>query len=232
MQCGRVGNVLVFEKYLQANCNQRIGGTEFALAPTRYRRKLTALPKTVPRSRMSECAVCFEDFTRARTRSVWPCFHSICRECDRRMITSGLHRCPVCRTPREGFNESEAARAAQNQSGHAGRNYGVVFFANEASGARPYDALQAFAEQIAPGVRTRIAARRNVGVEIAERDGLGEGERATRRLRVEHGDVESAGDFLARDDTGMAVLIQELLQPGTVDEFLTLRESLRLAPIS
>ena len=110
----------------------------------------------------------------------------------------------------------------------------MVFFANEASGARPYDALQAFAEQIAPGVRTRIAARRNVGVEIAGGIELGdnESERATRRLRVEHGDVESSGDVLARDDTGMAILIRELLQPGTVDDFLTLRESLRLAPIS
>ena len=122
--------------------------------------------------------------------------HAVCRECDRRMSGNGLHRCPTCRTPREGMSSQAAALAAQTAAlaqrareaaaangghptgvqsvlTHAGRNYEVIFFASQAGDARPTDVLEAFAEQLAPGPRTRTAARRRRA--IADSVEFGEG---------------------------------------------------------
>ena len=226
---------------------------------------------------MAECPVCFEAFASGhnslRSRSLWPCGHAVCRECDRRMSGNGLHRCPTCRTPREGMSSQAAALAAQTAAlaqrareaaaanggyptgvqsvlTHGGRNYEVIFFASQAGAARPTDVLEAFAEQIAPGPRTRAAAR--LRREIADSVEFGDGpppgleamdptdfvssvvaaaedrgeEPARQRRRVEHGSVESAGDFLAHGDVDVSVLVRELLQPSSIEEFLAVRESL------
>lgn len=133
---------------------------------------------------------------------------------------------------------------------HAGRNYEVIFFASQASDARPTDVLEAFAEQLAPGPRTRTAARRRRA--IADSVEFGEGppagleamdpvvpehlaaedeeEPPPQRRRVAVGGFgpdESAGDFLRRGDEGISVLVRELLRPGPIDEFLAAREALR-----
>ena len=262
---------------LQPQRHERVGRADLALAAERYRGKLAPLARVVARAAMAECPICFEAFApgrgSARARSVWPCGHAVCRECDRRMGGNGLHRCPTCRTPREGMNEQEAALAAQTAAlaqrardaaaangghptgvqsvlTHAGRNYEVIFFASQASDARPTDVLEAFAEQVAPGPRTRTAARRRRA--IADSVDFGEGppagleamdpvgpedlaaedgdeEPPPRRRRVERGfgPDESAGDFLSRGDEGISVLVRELLRPGTIDQFLAAREAVR-----
>ena len=77
------------------------------------------------------------------------------------MLMRNQHRCPLCRTPRQGFTQAEAEQAAQEEiqldrvreaivasagvSGrgvltrvsHGRRNYEVMFFANESSGSMP-----------------------------------------------------------------------------------------------
>ena len=136
---------------------------------------------------------------------------------------------------------------------HAGRNYEVIFFASQASDARPTDVLEAFAEQVAPGPRTRTAARRRRAIADSVEFGDGppagleamdpvgpedlaaadeeEEEPPPRRRRVEggggFGPDESAGDFLSRGDEGISVLVRELLRPGTIDQFLAAREAVR-----
>ena len=139
----------------------------------------------------------------------------------------------------------------QSVLAHAGRNYEVIFFASQASDARPTDVLDAFAEQLAPGPRTRTAARRRraiadsvefgdappAGLEamdpVAPEDLAAEdaAERPQRRRRVEggggFGSDESAGDFLSRGDEGISVLVRELMRPGSIDEFLAAREAMR-----
>ena len=136
---------------------------------------------------------------------------------------------------------------------HAGRNYEVIFFASQAGDARPTDVLEAFAEQLAPGPRTRTAARRRRAIADSVEFGEGppagleamdpvvpehfaaeedEGEQPPqRRRRVEggggFGPDESAGDFLSRGDEDISVLVRELLRPGSIDEFLAAREALR-----
>jgi hypothetical protein len=142
----------------------------------------------------------------------------------------------------------------QSVLAHAGRNYEVIFFASQASAARPTDVLEAFAEQVAPGPRTRAAAR--LRREIADSVEFGDSpppgleamdamhpadfvsavvaaaedrseEPARQRRRVEHGDADSAGAFLAHGDIDVSVLVRELLQPGPIEQFLGVREALR-----
>lgn len=113
-----------------------------------------------------ECPVCMESFTelasggeRDRQRVslnpvCFPCGHTVCSRCDDQLKARGLHRCPLCRTVREGMSEESAdlARqfsALQDQSEGGGSlqflgagtlqrnnsNYQVVFLSNQSEGS-------------------------------------------------------------------------------------------------
>jgi len=66
--------------------------------------------------RMVECPVCLNPLdTRGRTErsaSTWPCGHVVCVGCDTTMRRIGDHRCPTCRTPREGVTREQAEASA------------------------------------------------------------------------------------------------------------------------
>ena len=106
----------------------------------------------------AECPVCMNS---CHTSRKFPCGHGLCASCDDSMLMRNQHRCPLCRTPRQGFTQAEADQAAQEEiqidrvreaivasagvSGrgvltrvsHGRRNYEVMFFANESSGSMP-----------------------------------------------------------------------------------------------
>ena len=119
---------------------------------------------------------------------------------------------------------------------HGGRNYEVIFFASQNSDSRPTDVLEAFAEQVAPGPRTRMAARRRR--EIADAVPFVEGPPEalqgmdynwiTNEYYFEDDTQDyTAGDILGRGDHDIAVLIRELLQPSPLNEFLQARSAVR-----
>ena len=143
-----------------------------------------------------ECPVCMESFTelasggegdRQRVQPspvCFPCGHSVCSRCDDQLKARGFHRCPLCRTVREGMSEESAdlARqfsALQDQSEGGGslqflgagtlqrnnNNYQVVFLSNQAEGS-PFgpinDAIQNVLQRSASSAsRSTPSQRRN-----------------------------------------------------------------------
>ena len=136
-----------------------------------------------------ECPVCMESFTelasggeRDRQRAAlnpvcFPCGHTVCSRCDDQLKARGFHRCPLCRTVREGMSEASAdlARqfsALQDQSEEGGTlqflgagtlqrnnsNYQVVFLSNQSEGS-PFgpinDAIQNVLQRSAPSTPPR-----------------------------------------------------------------------------
>ena len=67
-----------------------------------------------------ECPVCLVAFTHGerteRARVVFPCSHAVCRTCDARMQERSYHSCPLCRTPREGYSQTEVDQASRERS--------------------------------------------------------------------------------------------------------------------
>jgi hypothetical protein len=122
-----------------------------------------------------ECPICYGEFEQGahtdRARSAFPCGHSICRACDVRMAEVNDHRCPTCRTPRQGISAEAADLAAQTEAlrdtamdsrvgvgvgtGMAtvirrdGRDYQVIFFRSETVGPSP----TALLDRIVQGAR-------------------------------------------------------------------------------
>ena len=120
---------------------------------------------------------------------------------------------------------------------HGGRNYEVIFFASQNSDNRPTDVLEAFAEQVAPGPRTRMAARRRR--EIADAVPFADGPPEALQgmdynwitneyyFEDDTNNHYTAGDILGRGDHDIAVLIRELLQPSPLNQFLQARRAVR-----
>ena len=99
------------------------------------------------------CPVCME-----HTKNNWfsfPCGHSVCAECDEKMLARRFLSCPTCRTPREGVSERQVEAANQARVDmHArqddgweedmpsvGRYGPVMFFPDESGGANPFGVL-------------------------------------------------------------------------------------------
>lgn len=63
------------------------------------------------------CPICFEALLTDPNRAVrFPCSHAICQECNEGMIKRNDHRCPECRTPREGYTRETADALATEQT--------------------------------------------------------------------------------------------------------------------
>lgn len=118
-----------------------------------------------------DCPICMSSIVEGTEASrKFPCGHVLCSTCDDNMVMRNQHRCPMCRRPRQGFTEAEANQAAEDEvqmerereamarsagvsgSGvltrivHGGRNYEVMFFADEAEGD-PTEILRAMARR-------------------------------------------------------------------------------------
>ena len=57
--------------------------------------------------REEECPICYCSVKRTKMFA-FPCGHSVCAECNIKMVQTANNRCPTCRTPREGFNSENS----------------------------------------------------------------------------------------------------------------------------
>ena len=176
------------------------------------------------------CPVCME-----HTKNNWfsfPCGHSICAECDEKMLARRFLSCPTCRTPREGVSQRQVEAANQARVDmHAreddgwvedrpgvGRYGPMMFFPDESGGANPFGVLtnaigSPLSAPSAPmpededeALAQILQAEEMVGVHLPLA-------RATSVRTAVHGPM--------RD------LVDRLLSPAPISEFLAQREVVR-----
>ena len=172
------------------------------------------------------CPVCME-----RTedeRFCFPCGHWICDGCNQKMLQHNFLACPTCRQPREGVSQRQVdaanrARTEQHaeQDGaqslvlRAGRQeVRIMFFPDESDGAHPFGSLGGDAPPRPrnPEADDRLLAQ---AIEAA----------ATVRSVLPHLADETGP--LVRLEEPMQELVDQLLQPGTMQDFLAQREVVR-----
>jgi len=171
-----------------------------------------------------DCPVCME-----RTKDDWfafPCGHSICAECNGKMLERQFLSCPTCRTPREGVSpqQVEAANRSRAEEGNeppqVARFAATIFFPDESGGANPFGPLTHHDPSAAVAMLTEgeppedddealaqvLQAQEVVGVRLP----------LTRTISV-------------RDSVHgpMRELVDRLLSPAPLQEFLAQREIVR-----
>ena len=175
------------------------------------------------------CPVCLEHTE--NDRFCFPCGHAICRACDSRMLANDFLACPTCRQPREGVSQSQvesannarvSRHAAQDeqagQAGHqtivlraGGREVQVLFFPDESRGANPFASL----------IQTHSQnATDNDHLHAQVVDAADAVRSAFPHLNT------SSGPRLGLHGS-MRELVDRLLRPGTVGDFLAQREVVR-----
>ena len=171
------------------------------------------------------CPVCME-----HTKDNWfsfPCGHSICDECNGRMLARRFLACPTCRTPREGVSQRQVDLANQARVDvdddadrvQAGRYASTVFFPDESGGAHPFGSLvQAIGsplyaapmaltpEQEDEALAQVLQAEEMVGVHLP-------------LTRVTSARLAVRGP--------MRELMDSLMTPGTMEDFLAQRDVVR-----
>ena len=180
------------------------------------------------RAQDHECPICME--RTERDRVCFPCGHFVCAPCDSRMLANGFLSCPTCRAPREGVSQRQVdaanrARAERHaaQDGErslvlrAGeREVRVMFFPDESVGGDPFGPL---ARAPRPGGGSRNEAENDhllaQAIEAA----------AAVQSALPHL-AEPLGPQL-RLEQPMRQLVERLLRPGTVRDFLAQREAVR-----
>lgn len=170
------------------------------------------------------CPVCME-----RTedeRFCFPCGHWICDGCNQKMLQHNFLACPTCRQPREGVSQRqvEAANRARTEQ-HAeqdgaqslvlragGQELRVMFFPDESEGANPFGPLGH------PGRSRNATDDDHMLAQVIEAASA----------------VQSVLPHLAQSsepglqlEGPMRELVDRLLRPGTVEEFLAQRETVR-----
>ncbi len=165
----------------------------------------------------------------------FPCGHAVCGACDAHMTRRGFLACPTCRTPREGVSQLEVdasnnarvlrenqaeERAAPGMMGvyAGGRAYEVLFFPDESDGNDPFRVL---------GLESRAE---NVPL-TPEQEALLRAAEAMVEAEVEH-HAEGMRVPLSRRPSEalrgpMRDLVDSLLRPTTIPEFLAQRETVR-----
>jgi hypothetical protein len=175
------------------------------------------------------CPVCMEA---PRTEHEWfcfPCGHGICAECNDKMITRRFLACPTCRTPREGFSERQVEAANQarvdtdafrdggfeeNDAPGVQRYGPTIFFPDESQGANPFGPLALAPASPMPAPQQEddetlaqvLQAQEMVAVHLPRT-------RTTSARTAVHGPM--------RD------LVNQLLSPAPISEFLAHRELVR-----
>jgi hypothetical protein len=167
------------------------------------------------------------------TKNDWfsfPCGHSICNECNDKMLARRFLSCPTCRTPREGVSQRQVEAANQaradvqaQQDGweedvpNVGRFGPMMFFPDESGGANPFAALTS-------AIGSPLSAP---SVPMPE----DEDEALAQMLQAE----EMVGAHLPGTRTSvrtavpgpMRELVDRLLSPVPISEFLAQRELVR-----
>ena len=170
------------------------------------------------------CPICMEGTE--HNRVCFPCGHWICSPCDARMLANGFLACPTCRTPREGVSQGQVDAANQARTERHAEQDGaqslvlragnqevrVMFFPDESNGADPFGVLGAPPPPRDPEADERLVAQ---AVEAA----------AAVRSALPHLTDESGP--LLRLEEPMQELVDQLLRPGTVQDFLAQREAVR-----
>ena len=170
------------------------------------------------------CPVCME-----LTENNWfrfPCGHGICVECNDKMIARRFLACPTCRTPREGVSQHQVEVANQarvevdvdDDYTRAGRYASTMFFPDESGGANPFGSL--FHATRSPlstpsfltpededeALAQVLQAQEMVGVHLPLT-------RTTSTRTAVHGPMRN--------------LVDQLLSPAPISEFLAHRELVR-----
>ncbi len=170
------------------------------------------------------CPVCME-----HTKNEWfhfPCGHSICEECNGQMLARRFLACPTCRTPREGVSQRQVEIANQarvdvddeNDGVHANRYGSTIFFPDESGGANPFASLvQAIGPPIpAPPALTPEEEDEALAQVLQAEEMVGQHLPST---RVTTARLAVRGP--------MRALMDGLMTPNTVGEFLAQREAVR-----
>ena len=163
------------------------------------------------------------------TKSNWfsfPCGHSICDECNNKMLARRFLACPTCRTPREGVSQRQVEIANQarvdvddeNDGVHANRYGSTIFFPDESGGANPFASLvQAIGPPIpAPPALTPEEEDEALAQVLQAEEMVGQHLPST---RVTTARLAVRGP--------MRALMDGLMTPNTVGEFLAQREAVR-----
>lgn len=179
------------------------------------------------------CPVCME-----HTKNNWfsfPCGHSICEECNNQMLARRFLSCPTCRTPREGVSQRQVDAANQARADWHAREdnawddqmpvarFGpTMFFPDESGGANPF------------GVLTRAIGSPLSEPSVPPHDPEDDDEALAQVLQAE----EMVGVHLPLTRTTsartsvhgpMRELVDRLLSPAPISEFLAQREVVRRA---
>ena len=186
------------------------------------------------------CPVCLEPLTENQFR--FPCGHGVCTECNARLEQRDFLSCPTCRTPREGVSQRQVdhanrarARSDRDDEEHqlvvfaGGREYQVLFFPDESDGQNPFGALQGPPFTLHEVGRTvhEFAAAAD---QATQEEAIRAAEAAIEAEVEQH--AEGARIPLSRRPSvalrgPMRNLMDSLLRPTTVSEFLAQRELVR-----
>lgn len=163
------------------------------------------------------------------TKNNWfsfPCGHSICAECNDKMIAHRFLSCPTCRTPREGVSQRQVDQAnqarAERQSERVGDGRtGVMFFPVDADGADPFRSLHEF---LIPPPSTLVHDTDAADAVDAD-EALARATQAEEFVRAHMPHLRTSVTVNLRGP--MRALANELLRPGSVEDFLAHREAVR-----
>ena len=159
----------------------------------------------------------------------FPCGHSICAECNDKMLERQYLSCPTCRTPREGVSpqQVEAANRSRAEDGNEALRVVLrqsnIFFPDESGGANPFGPL----------THHRLSAA--VTTATQQEDAPADDDEALAQVLQAQ---EVAGAHLPLTRTisvrdavhgPMRELVDRLLSPVPISEFLAQREIVRRA---
>lgn len=173
--------------------------------------------------------MCLEPLTEHQFR--FPCGHGVCAECNGRLARRDFLSCPTCRTPREGVSQRQVdaanrARVRADDDGQGdgaplvvyagGRGFQVIFFPDESDGQNPFGPLEGSVGTLhevwraEPGRGRREAALQADEAAMEAEASRHHAQRGGRERLTLHGPM--------RD------LVNALMRPTTVEEFLAQRE--------
>ena len=199
------------------------------------------------------CPVCFEAVT---DPSAFPCGHVVCGACNAQLERRAFLACPTCRTPRAGVSEREVNAAAERRVladeqreaaetdddtyltiTRSGQRFSVMFFPTEdrtnpmlriGSRLRPRER-----GAVRWSGRVQLSDHAAIRAAVAQLDNATRSDGAVREAEAAPEDAPEAHDAGAAElvplaMTGpMAALVDGLLRPMAMSEYLALREAAR-----
>ena len=170
------------------------------------------------------CPVCMEHTE--DNRFCFPCGHWICDGCNQQMLQRNFLACPTCRTPREGVSQRQvdaANRARTEQYAEqdgaqslvlraGGQELRVMFFPDESEGANPFGPLGH------PGRSRNATDDDHMLAQVIE---------AASAVQSVLPHLAQSSEPGLRLEGPMRELVDRLLRPSTMEEFLAQREAVR-----